>query len=89
MAYLNGRWGTICDKNFKQIGWPTTFCGDMGYGTCSSANYAKDMKEGKGTGYIAWQGADCQGPSNLKRCLVNKHECNHDMDVVIKCSNGL
>ena len=88
-AYLLGRWGTICDKSFNKNGWPRTFCGDMGYGKCSTAIFAKNMKEGKGIGNIAWKGPNCSRPSNLKQCLKSRHKCDHDTDVVIKCLNGL
>ena len=87
LAYLRGKWGTICDKDYLLTGWPRTFCGDMGYKHLAAAPRARMAAEGVGTGHIAWQGPICPLLSNLKQCLGNKDSCTHYYDVVVECTD--
>ena len=37
MFFSNGVWGTICDADFTESGWPDVFCKELGYDHCEVA----------------------------------------------------
>ena len=37
MFFSNGVWGTICDADFTETGWPDVFCKELGYDHCQLA----------------------------------------------------
>ena len=84
-AFLNGKWGTICDKGFSMRFWPRIFCIYMGYKTITQAPYARNTAEGQGTGNIAWPGISCA--ESLEDCLHNTAPCGHYHDVVVACTD--
>ena len=88
ICFLNNLWGTICDVSFSVQHWPETLCVDLGYRTALTAVHATSTSVGKGSGHIAWTMGGCTRPHGLKLCLNAQGTCNHNQDVVIRCTGN-
>ncbi|XP_068958306.1 scavenger receptor cysteine-rich type 1 protein M130-like [Petaurus breviceps papuanus] len=84
---VTGQWGTVCDDSWKDME-ASTVCRQLGCG--SALHSLGDAKNGSGPIWL--DEVSCLGnESALWNCQHSgwgEHNCNHDEDVSILCSEG-
>ena len=79
-----GKWGTICDRNFK-IGEATVLCNQLGF------QFAERFGSfGPGSGKIVLDSVNCNGnEDSIVDCyfVLYPKYCDHSRDVGVVCTN--
>ncbi|XP_071605731.1 putative DMBT1-like protein [Heliangelus exortis] len=88
-VFHDGKWGTVCDDNFATESG-NVVCKQLGCGEVVSV--LDEAYFGPGTDDIFLSNVQCQGSeSQLSDCQNDgwsKHECAHDEDVSVICSES-
>nr|XP_033798875.1 deleted in malignant brain tumors 1 protein [Geotrypetes seraphini] len=88
-VYYNGNWGTVCDDNWEMAAG-NVVCRQLGCGVATSAPGNAHFGQGKGN--IVLDDMTCTGSEqDLSECNNggwNHHNCNHDEDAGVTCSDG-
>ena len=87
-VFYNGEWGTICDDSWDIYdAW--VVCRQLGYSNAARALSGYEVPDGSGRIWL--DEVNCRGRErNLTDCLHNvwgNHDCSHDKDAGVQCSN--
>ncbi|XP_025100423.1 deleted in malignant brain tumors 1 protein-like isoform X2 [Pomacea canaliculata] len=88
--FVNGQWGTVCDKGFGQED-ALVACRMMGFNSSEkTATAVSSFKYREGTGAILLADLKCNGTeTRLEQCnnaLFYNNQCEHSQDVGIICN---
>jgi hypothetical protein len=87
LIYKDGKWGTICDRDLGNAGWPQVICKDLGYaGAQSSVYVGSDYKT---TLPIAFKSPVCNPSTaaSMAECDQDSNpDCDHSQDVYVTCA---